>query len=316
MEQSIMQLTTLTQFGARRSIAALHIKCLLSNTKNYDVNHIFYLVDANNKKLEKYLRSYEDPNKIIVYSQSQNDYTNFRRLRRKAKYGGDCNYDYLIRLPEVREYFLTLHDDTLLQSQDALMNLRSKMRDFDFYGLNDTRREITGYQNILIDDIPMSDLRIGTFFFCGNTRKYLTEDYKIGDYTNYLSWQLKWRYKFSKRLKFNAIKIWLNGGFDFNIRARLMNEKISYDYSDPSVEHFNKLTGFFAATKRNMLQYSDTPEEVDRWREYVERLMENGQLDQLAFDYDYLLGVATLLEEHKIYDEFINKTTLAMVFKV
>ena len=73
------ELTTITQFGARKSIASLHINKLLKSAKeNEKINHIFYLVDPNNKILENYLENIKNSNRnIVLYTRKDNNYTDF-----------------------------------------------------------------------------------------------------------------------------------------------------------------------------------------------------------------------------------------------
>lgn len=308
------KLTTLSQFGARVALAKLHIKCLLDSVidVNDQVNHIFYLVDQSNEDLKRYLMEVaKNNNNITVYTRDNNDFSPFRRLRKRAPYGGDCNYDFLVRRPEVGDFFLTMHDDTLVTTKNLLSDVMRLIKDADFAGFLDTRREITGYQNIIFDGKSMLDLRLGTWFTIGRTKLYLDNNFKMGDYRNYWKYYLWGRYGFDRRLRFLKQKIWLNGGFDLNIRGRIENFRFNtYDADQNIAEHYEKITGFFAATKRNLLSYADTEEEFDRWRSYFLRLHKSGDEVQISHDLSYLTKLARRFESHGIKDNFLNVETV------
>lgn len=314
-----IKLTTLSQFGARVSLAKLHIKCLLDSVKSCedDINHIFYLVDPNNKDLYKYLQKIVDDNKnIYLFTREDNDYTPFKRLKKRAPYGGDCNYDFLIRRPEVGKLFLTMHDDTLINSKNLLKDINLLIKEADFAGFLDTRREITGYQNILFEDKTMLDLRLGTWFTVGRTETYIDNNFRLGDYRNYWKYFLWALYGFDHRLKFLKQKIWLNGGFDLNIRGRVENFRFNTNEADINIaEHYEKITGFFAATKRNLLRYADTEEEFYRWKDYFTHLRKANDEAQILHDIEYLMKLAKKFESNDINDAFLNTETIKELSK-
>ena len=309
-----MKLTTISQFGARISLAKLHIKCLLESVKEHEnqVNHIFYLVDPGNKGLHKYLLEVaNNSNNISLYTREDNDFTEFRRLKELAPYGGDCNYDFLIRRPEVGELFLTMHDDTIVTSKKLLTDVESLIANADFAGFLDTRRTITGYQNILFEGKTMLDLRLGTWFAIGRKKLYIDNKFKIGDYRNYWKYYLWARYRFDRRLRFRKQKVWLNGGFDLNIRGRIENFRFNVNAADENIaEHFEKITGFFAASSRKLLGFADTDEEIDRWKDYFKRLEDKGDKDQISHDINFLLELAAKFESRGIYDVLLNAETI------
>ena len=165
-------------------------------------------------------------------------------FKKKAPYGGDCNYDFLIRRPQVGELFLTLHDDSIIVADNLLETVLRLKGDADFAGFKDTR-VIPTYHNIEYEGVSMVNLRLGTWFTIGTKKEMLSNNYLFGDYRNYRKYLLHLRYKFDRRLKFKAQKIWLNGGFDLNIRGRIENKKFRvYDLDEGIAEHFEKITGF------------------------------------------------------------------------
>ncbi len=138
----------------------------------------------------------------------------------------------------------------------------------------------------------------------------------MGDYRNYWKYFLYLRYGFNKRIRFHKQKVWLNGGFDLNIRGRLEDRRFKViAETDSMAEHLNKITGFFAASKRNMLGYVDTPEEIEMWKKYVEKLCKLGEYEQLKFDYEFLSDLALRFSLEGIDDPLLNSETLGELFQ-
>ena len=314
-----LKLTTISQFGARLALAKLHVKKLLESSSSENTNHIFYLVDPGNKKLYQFLLDAEkDNSNIKLYTRDDNTYTEFKRLKKRAPYGGDCNYDFLIRSPETQDIFLTLHDDTIIESSNLYRDITEVLQDYDYGGYRDTRNEIDGYSRIFVDKIVMTKLRVGTWFMFGLKKDYLESNYKIGTYRNFWKYYLYAKYSFSDRLEFQNQKVWLNGGFDFNIRARLENKKICIldenDEIDKFAYHLTKITGFFAATKRQMLAYADQTNEVEMWKNYASNLHNKKDLKQYEFDKNFLLDLSEIFERKGISDHLLSKKTINEIF--
>ena len=312
-----MHLTTLTQFGARLSLAKLHVKKLLESSDDEKVNHLFYLVDPANIKLKSFLQKVaSETSNVSLFTRDDNDFTPFYKLRRKAPYGGDYNYDFLIRRDETKDIFLTLHDDSIIECKNLYEELVSHLKSYEFGGYLDTREEIDGYSKMYIDNIPLTKLRVGTWFMYGLKEEYLKSNYTIADYSNYWKYFLYFRYNFNKRLRFKNQKVWLNGGFDFNIRARLEDRRIQLlDNEEKKIAtHLTKITGFFAAEKRQMLQYADQEIEVEMWKKYAENLLLREELDQYYFDRNWLLDLSSTFEDADIKDELLNCQTINEIF--
>ena len=165
------RISTLTQIGSRLSLAKLHIRKLLATfMKDEASNHLFYLVDPANTALSKYLSEIAENKKVSVYTKNDNNVTDFDRLKSVAPFGGDANYEFLISRPEVGEYFLTLHDDSILLDDTIPTMLRTYGVYYDYIGYLDSRKKLeTNYKNLLIDGLPLSSLRLGTWFTFGKT---------------------------------------------------------------------------------------------------------------------------------------------------
>lgn len=300
------QITTISQLGARLSVAQLHVKLLRESSANDMVNHILYIVDPANTRLQVWARSLSGP--FSVYDRTDNIWTDFSR-RGIPRFGGDLNYDFLIRQPEVGRTFVTLHDDTLIKRDDVWPVIADLMRDYHFGGYLDTRN-IPQYRKIKLDGVPIDQLRVGTWFCFGRTEHYRTRGYTMGDYRNYFVWSLYAKYR-SRRISVTSPRVWLNGGFDLNLRARLAGDRFYVFGGDaPYAEHWTKVTGFFE--RRGMIPFVDTTGEVDRWREHFRALWRTDRT-QFDFDWRYLARLAETLANHGIEDDFLNRDQLNLV---
>jgi hypothetical protein len=247
-----MSLTTLSQLGCRRSLAELHVLALLNHTSNVKgINHVFYNVSDENIVLKNFVKNLGMNHQ--VFFQSDNNYTPFGR-KLSPKYGGDHNYDFLIRSASLNERFLTLHDDSIFKD-GFLTELQDEMikNEVDFFGFKDTR-VLEPYTTVFLDNLPFSDLRIGTWFFSGLRDVYLGRGYTMAEYQYYYRWLINFKYR-TTRISSSKIRIWLNGGFDVNLKGRLDRYKFTVldvkDFPD-SIVHNEKNTGFFS--KRDMLE--------------------------------------------------------------
>ena len=303
------KLTTLSQLGARTSLARLHVKLLLKSTAEYDINHAFYLVDSENKMLHDFV--FNELHEFgEVRSRRDNFYTPFGG-KKYPQFGGDFNYDYLLRDCAIGESFLTLHDDTLLYKSDIFENVFSSLEKYNYGGFLDQRAK-GAYENILLDGIPMGELRIGTWFLFGNTDHYRANDYRLAVYKNYYKWLINFQYK-STRISTKKLRVWLNGGFDLNLRARLdgndfaVLDKLASDKLGTSIEHFEKVTGFFY--HRGMMSFVDQDNEVDAWKEWLKKNINRDESGNI-FEIEFMKAMAKLLEKYDVDDKLLNTKTI------
>jgi len=190
----------------------------------------------------------------------------------------------------------------MMQSEDAWAFIRKELEFYHFGGYLDTRK-IPQYDKFLLDGIPMSSLRAGTWFCFGNTTHYLENDYTMGDYRTYPRWYLNLKYR-TTRIKVQRYKIWLNGGFDLNIRARLNGDRIYIvDKDAPYAQHWQKITGFFA--NRNLVHFADTEVEVQQWQNYLEELKRKDE-EQFEFDINFLSQLAEKIASLGVHDDLLN----------
>lgn len=297
-------ITTLSQLGARLSLARLHVTLLTNAAEGKAINHAFYVVDSKNKKMMEY--GEELASKHQVRNREDNNFTRFGRTG-VPPYGGDFNYDFLLRSCEIGDAFLTLHDDSLIYSGNVFELVRESLAGVNFGGYLD-QRAIETYQKILLDGVPLSELRIGTWFLFGNTKVYRDGGYALALYKNYYRWLINIKFR-TTRISAKAFRLWLNGGFDLNIRARLDGQEFSIlDKTHGArlgseLEHFEKFTGFF--TRRNMLGLVDTNTEVDAW---MKRHADKARLkdSDAAFEVEFLESMAKMLDSFGIQDPLLN----------
>jgi hypothetical protein len=302
-------ITTLSQLGARLSLAKLHVKLLRNAAEGQSVQHAFYIVDPQNKKLMSF--GEELAGFAQVRSKLTNDYTRFG-VSGFPKYGGDFNYDYLLRACDIGDAFLTLHDDSLIYGREVFPMIRDSLSRHDFGGFLDQRAK-DAYSRILLDGVPLGELRIGTWFLFGKTDIYRKNGYTMAIYKNFYRWLINLQFR-TTRLSAKGFRLWLNGGFDLNICARLDGR--SFDILDHhqgqrlgmELEHFEKITGFFA--HRGMLPFVDTPDELDQWKKWMKS---NAKLDKNGrnFEIDFMKDLAALLARHDIEDPLLNTQAIA-----
>ncbi len=218
-------------------------------------------------------------------------------------------------LKEVKDYFLTLHDDSMLISNKTGEMIREVLENYSFGGYLDTR-QIKGYNNVLLDGIPISSLRIGTWFLFGDKKTFLQNKYTTGLYKTLNQNELDKYFSNSKRIKFiNEPNAWLNGGFNLNIQARIDNNLmlIIDKFPEKYAEHITKVTGFFAP--RDMLDYADTKKEIKMWESRIKNLkkatLPKGTMyKDPEFDISFLEKLTKWLESEEIYDQLLNKKTI------
>lgn len=303
------KLTTLSQLGARTSLARLHVKLLLKSAAKYDINHAFYLVDPENKMLRDFVFN-ELTEFGQVRSRKDNFFTPFGG-KKYPKFGGDFNYDFLLRGCVIGENFLTLHDDTLIYKSDIFESVFDSLEQYKYGGFLDQRAK-GAYSKILLDGIPMGELRIGTWFLFGNTNHYRSNEYRLAVYKNYYKWLINLQYR-STRISTKRLKVWLNGGFDLNLRARLdgndfaVLDELAPNKLGTSIEHFEKVTGFFY--HRGMMSYVDQDNEADAWKDWLKKNSKRDESGKI-FEIEFMKAMVKLLEQHDVDDKLLNAKTI------
>lgn len=260
-------LTTISQLGSRESICRIHVERLVKHSPS-NTEHIFYIVDDKNPKLNEYAHN-ELKNIGKVFYRKDNPVLKSTH-RTLPPLGGDKNYDWLISKVKTK-YFLTLHDDTILFSRKPFDWILNGITDGkEFGGFTDGRVHST-YDTLYYNGVPFSQIRIGTWFLYGNTSEFLSKNMSMGFYKNVFKPLIRFSLK-SSNVRTTKLKQWVNGGFPFNIMVRDYNFKLNLEeYSDQfkfsdDIIHKEKVTGFFVA--RKLIDFIDTNNEVAKWREY------------------------------------------------
>ena len=209
-----VELTTISQLGSRKSICSLHVKRLLENSP-LNTKHIFYIVDDKNPELNEYAKK-----ELIKYGKVFYKKENpllLKRHKNLPPLGGDKNYDWLISKVET-EYFLTLHDDTILFDSNSIEWVTNEIEGGkDFGGFTDGRVH-SNYETLFYKNIPFSKIRIGTWFLYGKKEPFETNKMSMGFYKNVFKYSAA--YMLGKNTTTSKLRQWVNGGFPFNVSIK------------------------------------------------------------------------------------------------
>ena len=291
-------ITAFSLLGGRASVVDLHLQSL----KEYmpDVKKICLLPDQSRDKTLKVSDKYKK---------------NFTFIERETfgflKKYPDGNYDKLLKNYCATNNFLFLHDDSIIHSNlgGTLINL---LEEFDFVGAIDNAvrpDDYNHYSKIIWDGSPMSEIRIGTWFLCGNYKTYSKHKLSVGagGYLYPLLSNLKY---WTTKLNVKGVRVHVDGGFNFNIKARLLDfrikileaEKLGY------ATHFSRVTAGFA--NRKLIEYIDTDEEVGIWQNRFGEFGRKEVQAQALKDLNFLYGLCSFYEDYGIKDDLINKNTI------
>ncbi|MGC6479561.1 MAG: hypothetical protein ACON42_04190 [Flavobacteriaceae bacterium] len=295
------KLTTISQLGSRLSICKIHVRNLLRFSPK-GTEHIFYIVDDKNLKLNEYASSVLT-NHGEVFFKKENPVL-IDKHRTLPPLGGDKNYDWLIEKVKTN-YFLTLHDDTIIFNVKPFNWILKKINEgVDFGGFTDGRVH-TNYNSLLYKNEPFTKLRIGTWFLFGNTNEFRSNKMSMGLYKNIYKPAAKFSLK-SKNVSTLKFRQWVNGGFPFNIQIRDLNFRLAVEEYDDKfifkddILHKEKVTGFFVA--RNLIDYVDTDQELSRWNLRWETLTPS----EKKFDRLFLSDLSKFINDQNEKDEGIQ----------
>ena len=169
----------------------------------------------------------------------------------------DGNYDFLMSKVNPKDIFIVMHDDCIIGKNSNIFSIvRNKLAKYEFCGKLENNfdmqeicrkldiKNISKYENLLINNESMHDKRIGTWFLSGNYRSYKSNKLSFGDgirIFNYLSNILLNNYKF--KLKVPMLK--LDGGFNFNLKIHKNNIPYYILEDDIDITHLVHATNFF-----------------------------------------------------------------------
>ena len=297
-----IKLTTISQLGSRKSVCELHVRNLLKYSPN-GTQHIFYMVDDKNPKLNFYAENYLKNIGEVYYKKDniliQKPHKNLPPL------GGDKNYDWLISKVKTN-FFLTLHDDSILFDSKTFDWIHKEIKNGCVFGGFTDGRVHSTYETLLYKGVPFSKLRIGTWFLFGNTFEFNSNHMSMGFYKNVYFFNIKRCLK-SNNISTRKFRQWVNGGFPFNVLIRDLGYKISFiEYKtdfrfSKSIIHKEKVTGFFVA--RGLVNFIDTQEEIKKWKIRLNTIT----TDKKSFDHNFLKDLYEFLLKNKIKDENLDQ---------
>ena len=287
-----------SMLGGRASIIDIHLKLLKENFSN-DVEHFLLLPDANRYKTIDVCKNY-------------NHYFNFIKRESIAfntKFP-DGTYDNLLNKYCNTEKFVLLHDDTFIYKKKLRVNLDKLSNEFEFGGAIDNAAvgsNDSPYNNIYFNGVPFSKIRIGTWFLFGDYRIYKNENYSLGSGGFEYPILSNIKYK-TLRLSVRRPRIWIDGGFNFNINARIDNKKIHIFDNDFGAEHFTRCTNFFIS--RGLGKSIDSVDEIDIWKNRIKILYEKGNINQIKKDISFMKKMASFIEKNNSFDSLLNIDTI------
>lgn len=295
-------LTTISQLGSRESICRIHVERLIKHSPA-NTQHIFYIVDDKNPKLNDFARNELNDLGEVFYRKDNPVLKSAHRTL--PPLGGDKNYDWLISKVKTK-YFLTLHDDTILLNRNPFdWILKGIAEGKEFGGFTDGRVHST-YNTLYYKDVPFSQIRIGTWFLYGNTNEFVSKNMSMGFYKNVFKPLIRYSLK-SSNVRTTEFKQWVNGGFPFNIMVRDYNFELNVEeYNDQfqfssDIIHKEKVTGFFVA--RKLIDFVDTHEEVSKWKKY----WNSCSTERKSFDLKFLQDLNAFVTLHGQKDEFLEE---------
>jgi hypothetical protein len=275
-----------TMLGGRKILMNLH----LENLTKYFSGKIIALAPSD-KNIEKEINK-KFPDIELV-----------ERDSKSFKLGNsDQTYDYLIsKYGKKYKKFILVHDDTILTQ--SLHGLRIMLDTNTFVGAIDNASDIkkSPYRKLLLDNIPMSHLRIGTWFLCGDIQHVLSKQYTFGKQSTEYPLHINFKYK-SFRLQLKRFRLKLNGGFDFNIRSRLAGDIVKI-ITPKCAHHFTRMTAGFQS--RGMLKFVDTEDEQLIWFNRLNE-MRLVNSDQFQKDVKFLNNISNYFAEYNLEDNLFN----------
>ena len=305
IRKSNSPITTFSMLGGRASGVELHLKSLRENTAR-TTEKICLLPGRHRKKT------------FEVIAEHENDFTFIDResFGFESKYP-DANYDKLLHRYCSTDNFLFLHDDAIIH-RNLDTKLEELLKQFDFVGAIDNAvkpGQYNHYSRIIWDGQPMSEIRIGTWLFSGNYETYATHGLSVG-----LGGQL---YPIFSNLKYRTTKLWVkglkaraDGGFNFNIKARVLGLKIKIFEAEQLgyATHFARVTTGFLNRKLDV--HIDSDDEVDIWKERFRDFGHHNMPAQAHKDLNFLTGLCALYKKYGIKDDLINEDAIEKLRKI
>ena len=296
-----MSFSMFSMLGGRASVIDYHMKSIRDNISG-DVRKYFLLPDKEKKKTFEVVSKYSDLGVFIERNEN-----NFNKIY------PDFSYDYMLRNYCETKKFLLVHDDTIIKRNNFQKIVRESMGKYDFGGqIDNACKNKSQYEKIILDGQKLSDIRIGTWCLYGDYKKYIENNYWFGKGGYEYQYIINWKYK-TRRIKLNKYRVWLDGGFNFNIKSRLDNNNIKVERDESLIEHYTRCTNFFAS--RGMLEFVDQENEADEWIYRIKELKKNKEVEQIKKDLVGLENLNKIFSINKIKDELINDNFISELKK-
>ena len=284
--------------GSRASLIDCHLNSLIKHIPK-DFRVVALAPDQSNTSSQEVIKKYS---KRIFFEKRNNSNFSIKST--------DATYDFLIEKYSDSKYFLINHDDTIYLN-DIETYIHELADNYDFFGAIDNAAKPgfpNPYEKILLDNKPFSQIRIGTWFLGGSVKKYLENSYKVGQGKYEFPVISNLRY-WTTRINVKAFRVYTDGGFNFNIRSRLDNNKIKIidPFADDIAEHFTRLS--MGISNRGMSKIVDKDNEQQIWFDRLASLKSHDP-KQFKKDKDFLLGILEKFSKYEIKDKLFNKDLL------
>jgi len=304
-----MKILIVTILGGRTSIAQKHLDSLfkaideLQNNPGFFLNVVVYITNFNNSSLHDLCFKYVMHNNIIFLSK-----TAYSEISSTLDY----DYDFIMEnFLDSFEYFLLLHDDTFVDSKLLLFTFRS-LKKYDVVSFLDSNRSLHYYKKVLIDGIPLSDFRLGTWFFSASRKTWDDRVHGFGCGSFFSKKQLLDKFNNNRRLSIQDKYLWLNGGALFNLTLKLQNKKIlilDYVSEIENIYHFNAAVNIFIKSKWLSYELIDCKNEFKILKDNFLSLKKSDRLNVL-FSFEKLIEK---FDGFKIKDNLVNNSNLKIL---
>ncbi len=307
-----MKALIITLLGGRVSIAEKHLDSLLEAIFNMDNAHeiefhiVAYVTSYKNQSLNQLCGKYVSNDFMIFLAKTPYNDTSSTL---------DFDYDYILSTYlDSFDYFLLLHDDTFVEKELLDFSFES-LKNYSVVSFLDSNRSLDYYHRVLIDGVPLSSFRLGTWFFAARSEIWDKRMHGFGCGSFFSKKQLHKLFNFNERISITEDYLWLNGGALLNLSLKLQNESILIlDEFFPANDnyHFNAAVNRFIKSK--WLCYMD----IDQKDEVVKTLTRFQALE--AEDRTIALEKFTDLihkfNHHNLVDNLINEDTLNVLKKI
>lgn len=299
-----MKLLVVSVLGGRSAIAMRHLECLTMAARSvrslgHVVDIVVYVTAFNNHRLLDVVADAERGGELTVEVKS-----------RRNLVSSTLDYDYdemLDRHLDDHDAFLLLHDDTMINEELLCVTLEL-LNDSDVVAYLDSNRTLEYYRKVKVDGAPLSEIRLGTWFFSAK-KVVWTEAAQGFGCGSFFSRQAVLDIFMNPRVVVDADYVWLNGGALFNIDLRLKERSIvvlDEILGHQEKYHLNAAVNTFIKSKWLSYGMMDKPEENETLLRRISALRAEQQRSAI----DKFAQLVVRYEEFGIQDYLVNRSTL------